>query len=292
MREVVLIAGPTAVGKTKYAIEYALENNGEIVSCDSMQIYKYMAIGTAKPTKEELSMVRHHLVDIIDPRDDFSVAQYSELAQKAINDIFSRGKVPIVSGGTGLYFNSIVYEMDFGNDTRDMEFRKSLEEIANEMGNKYLHDMLREKDPESANRIEPNNLRRVIRALESVMIADKKLKPFEEVKKKNVNYNTKLIGLCRDRANLYSRIEKRVDIMVEEGLIQEVSSLLENGFTSEHISMKGIGYKEVIAYLNGEYNKDRAIELIKRNTRRYAKRQLTWFKRYDEMEWINLDERS
>ncbi len=292
MREIVVIAGPTAVGKTKYSIDYALKNNGEIVSCDSMQLYKYMAIGTAKPTEEELSQVKHHLVDIIDPREEFSVAMYSKLAKAAIEEIFSRGKTPVISGGTGLYLNSIIYDMDFGATTRDMEYRKSLEKIAEEKGNLYVHNLLREKDAEAADRIEVNNLRRVIRALEAVELSGEKLKSFDQVTMKTKDYSVKLIGLTRDRAILYERINQRVDQMLEEGLIDEVRSLLDQGFTGDNIAMKGIGYKEIIAYLEGEYEIDRAIELVKRNTRRYAKRQLTWFRRYDEMEWISLDERS
>ncbi len=288
-REIVVIAGPTAVGKTKYAIDYALENNGEVVSCDSMQIYKYMSIGTAKPTEIELEMVPHHLVDFVDPRDDFTVSDYQKAAKAAIFDILNRGKAPVISGGTGLYLNSLLYEMDFGTAERNMEFRQQMEELASEKGNEYVHSLLEDKDKDAASRIHPNNLRRVIRALEAATFSDNGMKDFSNVNIKTEDYQAKLIGLTRNRENLYSRIEERVDLMIEAGLIDEVKYLLEKGFTADNISMKGIGYKEIIAYIDGEYDLDRAIELVKRNTRRYAKRQLTWFRRYEEMHWINLD---
>ncbi len=257
-----------------------------------MQLYKYLNIGTAKPSAAELALVKHHLVGIIDPREEFTVAKYQELAKNAIKDILERGKTPIISGGTGLYLNSLIYNMDFGANVRDMEYRKDLEKIAEDKGNDFIYNILKEKDSEAAGRIEKNNLRRVIRALEAIELSNQKLNSFDKVNEKTKDYEVKLIGLTRDRSILYERIEKRVDEMIEEGLIDEVKELLSKGFTSENISMKGIGYKEIIGYINGEYDEERAIELVKRNTRRYAKRQITWFKRYDEMEWINLDEES
>lgn len=230
---VVCICGPTASGKTKYTIELAKRINGEIVSCDSMQLYKYMNIGSAKPTIEEQAEIKHYLVDEIDPKDKFSVARYQEMAKYAINDIFKKGKTPIVEGGTGLYLNSLIYDMDFSGGSFD-----------NVSGD--------------------NN--------------------------KTKDYEVVLIGLTRDREELYDRINNRVDIMVENGLFEEVKGLLEMGLTFDDISMKGIGYKEIISYFNGEYSKEEAIYKTKQNSRHFAKRQMTWFRRYDDMNWVNISE--
>lgn len=286
-RTLIVVAGPTAVGKTKYAIAVARAFGGEIVSCDSMQLYQYMDIGSAKPTPEERAEVKHYLVDEIDPAQPFSVADYQRMAKEAIEHIFSSGKIPVIAGGTGLYLNSLLYEMDFSNAPQEPELRKTLEEEAELFGPVYLHDKLKALDPEGAARIHPNNVKKVIRALEGASTGNK-IVDFRNCKEKCKNYHTILIGLTRNRDQLYDRINKRVDALVDMGLFGEVEELLDRGLTEEDISMKGIGYKEIIGFFDGVYTREEAIELIKKNTRHLAKRQLTWFRRYDEMTWFNL----
>ena len=286
-KQIIIIAGPTAVGKTEYAIETAKAINGEIVSADSMQLYKYMDIGSAKPTAEELSQVKHYLVDEIDPREKFSVAQYQKLAKAAIREIFDKGRVPVISGGTGLYINSLMYEMDFAAPPSDEAFRKELEDTALKKGRDYLHSKLAELDPDAAARIHPNNVKKVIRAIEAAQNGNK-IKDFNNAQIPAADYDVLLAGLTRDRAELYERINRRVDILIERGLADEVSSLMQMGLGYDDISMKGIGYKEIIGSLEGKYTIEEAIELIKKNTRHYAKRQLTWLRRYDNIKWFNL----
>ncbi len=290
MSEIVVIAGPTAVGKTAYAIEIAKAVNGEVVSCDSMQLYKYMDIGSAKPDHEELSQVVHHMVDIIDPREDFSVAAYEKLAREAIRDIFSRDKTPVISGGTGLYLNSLLYDMDFTDGDISSDYRQELEGLRDSKGSEYLHELLYEKDPEAAARIHPNNTKKVIRALERIHEGEVSVRPFDSVQMETAEYQAVLIGLTRNREELYARINERVDALISRGLIDEVKGLMEMGLDASDISMKGIGYKEIIEYLTGETDINTAIDNIKKNTRHYAKRQLTWFRRYDKMKWYNLSE--
>ncbi len=288
MKDIIVVAGPTAVGKTEYAIKIAKAVDGEVVSCDSMQLYKYMDIGSAKPSPEELAQVQHYLVDEIDPREPFSVVEYQKRAKEAIAEIHKKGKTPVISGGTGLYLNSLLYEMDFGAPPTDDTYRKELEEYAAENGPEALHKRLAEQDPAAAERIHPNNIKKVIRAIEAIEKGGEGIKPFDAVQQENQDYRPFLIGLTRDRAELYDRINMRVDILMEQGLLQEVESLFNMGLTEENISMKGIGYKELIQHLKGEYSLEEAIEKVKQNTRRYAKRQLTWFKRYDQMQWFDL----
>ncbi len=288
-RKIIVIAGPTACGKTEYAIRVAENTGGEIVSCDSMQIYKYMSIGSAKPTAEELARAKHWLVDKIDPRDDFSVARYRDMAKDAINDILSRGKTPIIAGGTGLYLNSLLYDMDFSEADRDLELRQTLMDEADLFGPEYVYKKLEAIDPVKASKIHPNNLKKVIRALEGASNG-KGIAEFSELTARTGDYDVLLIGLTRDREELYDRINRRVDIMVEQGLFGEVEELLEMGLQEEDISMKGIGYKEVIAFYDGQMTEDEAIDKIKQNTRHLAKRQLTWFRRYEDMHWINITE--
>ncbi|SKC73200.1 tRNA (adenosine(37)-N6)-dimethylallyltransferase MiaA [Maledivibacter halophilus] len=289
-KPLVIIAGPTAVGKTEISIEVAKGLNGEIVSADSMQIYKYLNIGSAKPTDEEMEDIKHYLIDEIDPREDFSVAQYRDLAKKYIDKIISKNKLPIIAGGTGLYVNSLIYDMDFSETISDKAFREKLTEEYEKYGAEYLHNKLKEVDAEGAERIHQNNVKRVIRALEIFHTTGEKIKDFSKDLTENKDYDVVLIGLNRDRRELYDRINKRVDIMFDSDLLDEVKGLMEMGLTSDDISMKGIGYKEVIDYLSGEYDLNKAIELVKRNTRRYAKRQLTWFKRYKKIKWFKLEE--
>ncbi len=291
MRKILIIAGPTAVGKTEYAIETAKALNGEIVSADSMQLYKYMDIGSAKPTAEERREAVHFLVDEIDPRESFSVYEYQKRAKSAIEDIFSRGKVPIISGGTGLYVNSLIYDMDFSvRPDNNSEFRKKLEAIAETQGNEALHAKLADSDPEAAGRIHPNNVKKVIRALEMLEGGDSRVRKFSEADTRTGDYEYCLTGLCRERQELYDRIDMRVDLLMKQGLPDEIKRLEAMGLTESFISMKGIGYKELFGYLRGKYDLEEAVRLIKRNTRHYAKKQMTWFRRYDDIHWINLSE--
>ena len=288
-RQIIIIAGPTAVGKTEYAIETAKAIDGEIVSADSMQLYKYMDIGSAKPSKSELAQVKHYLVDQIDPREKFSVAKYQRLAKAAIEEIFAKGKTPVISGGTGLYINSLMYEMDFAAGPADDLLRKQLEQLASEKGREYLHMELARLDPEAAARIHPNNTQKIIRAIEAARNGSK-VKSFDNASVPTADYDVLLAGLTRDRAELYDRINTRVDMLVSQGLADEVASLMQRGLGYDDISMKGIGYKEIIGFYEGRYSLDEAIELIKKNTRHYAKRQLTWLRRYDNIKWFNLSD--
>ena len=292
MEKVIVIAGPTAVGKTEYAIKLSEAIGAEIVSADSMQIYKYLDIGSAKPSKEELSRVPHHLIGEIDPREDFSAARYQKRAKEAIFEIFSRGKAVVVTGGTGLYISSLIYDMDFSAPPGDPAFRTELEKMAEEKGREAVHELLREKSGRLAARIHPNNLKRMIRALEVLEQGGLEINDFEESFVPTKDYAYVLIGINRDRAELYKRIDTRVDMMMEEGLLAEVKMLLSMGLREEDISMKGIGYKELIGALQGDYELEDAAALIKKNTRHYAKRQLTWLKRYKELSWVDLSGKS
>ena len=285
---IVVIAGPTAAGKTEIAIRVAEAVSGDIVSCDSMQIYKYMDIGSAKPTPEERARAKHYLVDEIDPSDEFSVAKYQRLAKSYIRKILDEDRVPIVEGGTGLYLNSLLFDMDFPGEGKNKKFRDDLFQEAKLFGNMFVYDKLKAIDSEAAERIHPNNLIRVVKALEAASTGSSmgdfnKFRPTRD-------YETLMFCVTRDRDELYDRINRRVDIMVEAGLFDEVRGLLERGMTEDDISMKGIGYKEVLAYFDGVYSYEEAIERIKLNTRHLAKRQEAWFKRYSDMVWINLSE--
>ena len=286
--KILVVAGPTAVGKTEYAIDLALEFDGEIVSCDSMQLYKYMDIGSAKPTPEERAKVPHHLIDFVDPGEAFSVVKYRELANRAIDDIQARGKLPVIAGGTGLYLDSILYDMDFGPITTDPKYRKELEHIAKNNGSKTLHKKLEKLDPEAAKRIHPNNTKKLIRALEAIELGGKGIENYENLKTRERIRDAILIGLTRERQELYQRIDTRVLHLINRGLIEEVRSLMERGYTSDYTSMKGIGYKECFAYFSGAYNMAECIDTIQKNTRHFAKRQMTWFKRYKDMKWFDL----
>jgi len=289
MNKLIIICGPTAVGKTKYAIEIAKAFNGEIISADSMQLYKHMDIGSAKPSPEELAQVKHYLVDEIDPKEMFSAAEYQKRAKLAIETVFLNGKTPIISGGTGLYVNSLIYDMDFSKQPLSSDYRKELEKSAIEKGNEFVHELLAEKDKDAADRIHPNSVRRVIRALEMINLGDK-VRPFEESFVNTKDYSYVIIGLSRDREEMYERINERVDILLEKGLVDEIKILLDMGLTETDISMKGIGYKEIIGYIKGKYDLEFAVDLVKKNTRHYAKRQMTWFRRYENINWFNLSE--
>ena len=293
--KLIVLAGPTAVGKTEFAIEIAKRLDGEIVNCDSMQIYKHMDIGSAKPTPAERSEVPHHLVDFVSPSEEFSVAKYQKYARECIIDISQRGKLPILSGGTGLYIDSVIYDMDFSNKPEGGIFNKRREElyrIAEEEGNEALHYKLAELSSKRAGEIHPNNIKKVVRAIE-ILESGENPGDFESLKKRKYkDFDAKLFCLNRDREELYDRINRRVDILMKQGLESEIRDLLDMGISSDDISMKGIGYKEMLSYINGECNLDTAVELIKRNSRRFAKRQLTWFRKYDDMTWINLNHKS
>ncbi len=285
---IVVVAGPTASGKTDLAIDIANAIGGEIVSADSMQIYKYMDIGTAKPTKEEREKCPHYLIDFVDPRVEFSVADYVGVAHTRIADIISRGKIPVMCGGTGLYINSVIDDVEFGEYENDYKLREELRAIAEEEGGEKLIEILREFDPVSAERLHPNNLKRVIRAIEFFKISGVPISEHqEETKKKESRYEPIMFLIDRPREELYERINRRVDVMVEMGLVDEVKALLDKGYSRDLNSMQGIGYKEIIAYLEGETTLDEALEEVKQNSRHYAKRQLTWFRRDNRI--INLN---
>ena len=284
----IILTGPTAVGKTDLSIKLSKSLNAEIISADSMQIYKYMDIGSAKVTKEEMDGVVHYMIDEVSPDVPFSVSEFQMRSEKYIEEINKKGKNVLITGGTGLYLNSLIYNMDFAKSNANNEIREKLEQELEENGIDYMHEKLRGLDEEAANRIHKNNTKRVIRAIE-VCMSGQKMNDFSKDLRYNEKYKPIIIVLNRDREVLYQRINKRVDIMLENGLLDEVKELLKMGYTKDMISMQGIGYKEMIKYLDGEYTYDEAIEIIKRDSRRYAKRQLTWFKRYQDAKWFDLD---
>ncbi|ETI92784.1 MAG: tRNA dimethylallyltransferase [Intestinibacter bartlettii DORA_8_9] len=284
----IILTGPTAVGKTDLSIKLSKSLNAEIISADSMQIYKYMDIGSAKVTKEEMDGVVHYMIDEVTPDVPFSVSEFQMRSEKYIEEINKKGKNVLITGGTGLYLNSLIYNMDFAKSNANNEIREKLEQELEENGIDYMHEKLRGLDEEAANRIHKNNTKRVIRAIE-VCMSGQKMNDFSKDLRYNEKYKPIIIVLNRDREVLYQRINKRVDIMLENGLLDEVKELLKMGYTKDMISMQGIGYKEMIKYLDGEYTYDEAIEIIKRDSRRYAKRQLTWFKRYQDAKWFDLD---
>lgn len=278
--KLLVVGGPTAVGKTDLSIKLAKELNGEIISADSMQIYKHMDIGSAKVTKEEMDGIKHYLIDVIDPDTPFSVADFKEYGQEAINSIIEKGKLPIISGGTGLYINSLTCNMNFTEAEKDDDYRTSLEDLAIEKGNEFIHNMLKDIDAISYNEIHPNNRKRVIRALEVYKLTNKPFSSYNVGEEfYNSDYDVYYYVLTMDRQRLYERINKRVDIMIDKGLLDECIRLKEMGYTSDIQSMQGIGYKEILYYLEGKISLPEAIDMIKQGSRNYAKRQLTWFRR-------------
>lgn len=290
-QKLIVVAGPTASGKTRLAIDIAKSVNGEIVNADSMQIYKYMNIGSAKPTLEEQSEAKHHLIDFLEPDEEFSVADYTDLAHKVIAEIASRGKVPIMCGGTGLYINSVVNDITFGEIETDYKLREELNELAKQHGSQYLLDILKEFDPVSAQRLHPGNLRRIVRAIEFYRTTGIPISEHQEMtKQKESRYEPLMLCVKWDREVLYDRINKRVDIMLNDGLLDEVKRLMEMGYTKELNSMKGIGYKEIIDYFEGNMSLEDTVNLIKQSSRRYAKRQLTWFRRDKRIHWLDANE--
>lgn len=290
-KPLIVIAGPTATGKTSLAVGLAKKINGEIISADSMQVYKYMNIGTAKASKEEQEGIVHHLLDIIEPDDQFNSFVFQEKAKKAIEEITNKNKIPIIVGGTGFYIQSIVYDIQFEDVKIDQEFRDELQNIAHEKGNEMLHKMLEEVDPESFHKIHPNNVKRVIRALEFYKQTNGPISAHNKTEKEKISpYNLLFYVLNMDRNILYNRIDSRVDQMFEKGLVAEVESLMEMGYKKDLVSMQGLGYKEIIAFLEGKYDLDTAKYILKRDTRHFAKRQLTWFRREKNIKWIEIDQ--
>jgi tRNA dimethylallyltransferase len=292
-KKLLVIAGPTAVGKTDLSIKLAKSLNGEIISADSMQIYKYMDIGSAKVTSDEMDGIKHHLIDVVDPRESFSVSDYKDLGMQAIEEIVSKDKLPIIAGGTGLYINSLTCNMNFSETESDEEYREEMEELANKMGNEYVHKMLESIDPVSFNTIHANNRKRVIRALEVYKLTGKPYSSFnagEDFYKSD--YDINYFVLTMDREKLYDRINLRVDLMMKSGLLEECKELQKMGCTSDMQSMQGIGYKEILYYLEGKISLDIAIDMIKQGSRNYAKRQLTWFKRDKRVKFLDKDKLS
>ncbi|WP_406544916.1 tRNA (adenosine(37)-N6)-dimethylallyltransferase MiaA [Pseudobutyrivibrio sp.] len=288
MKNLVILTGPTAVGKTALSINLAKAINGEIISADSMQVYKKMDIGTAKVTPEEMDGVKHYLIDAIEPTEDFHVVRFQKMVLEAMDEIYSKGKIPIICGGTGFYIQAILYDIQFTDQEIDDSYRKSLEDYADEFGNEALHSRLNEVDPESASTIPAANRKRVIRAIEYFHQTGEKFSVHNEREKQRTSpYNFAYFVLNDDRGLLYNLIDKRVDIMMKAGLLDEVKMLLAMGCKPGMTSMDGIGYKEIISYLDGNISLEDAVELIKKNSRNYAKRQLTWFRREKEVTWLD-----
>jgi tRNA dimethylallyltransferase len=288
-QKLLVIIGPTAVGKTKLSIEMAKKFNGEIISGDSMQIYRGMDIGTAKIRQEEMEGIPHHLIDIREPDENFSVADFQQLVREKIKEIAEKGKLPIIVGGTGLYIQSVIYDYQFSEAPADEEFRRKLEERAGVEGNRALYQELAKIDPQSAEQIHPNNVRRVIRALEIYHCTGKTMSEYQKDQKPDLLYQTAIVGLTMDREMLYNRINTRVDIMMEEGLLEEVKTLYQQGLRDGQ-SIQAIGYKEIYEYLDGKVTLEEAVENLKQNSRRYAKRQLTWFRNKMDVQWFDMSD--
>ena len=286
----IILTGPTASGKTALSVELAKRIGGEIISADSMQVYRYMDVGSAKVTVEEMDGVPHHLIDVLDPQDSFNVVTFQEMAKEAMIKIYANGHIPIVAGGTGFYIQALLYDIDFTDNDGDMEYRHHLEELAKEQGAEVLHSMLKEVDPPSAEAIHANNVKRVIRALEFYKKTGQRISDHnEEERQKESPYNFAYYVLNMDRATLYDRIDLRVDKMIEAGLEEEVKQLKAMGCTRDMVSMQGLGYKEILDYLNGELSLEEAVYILKRDTRHFAKRQLTWFKREKDVTWVTQE---
>lgn len=286
-QKVIVICGPTASGKTNLSIELAKQINGEIVSADSMQIYKDMDIGTAKPTKEEMQGIKHYLLDFVSPEERYSVAQYKQDAKNAIKEILLKGRTPIIVGGTGLYVDSLIYEIEYNDIKLDENYRKELEKIAEEDGLHKLYEMALNIDPAAMEKISQNDKKRIMRVLEIYHSTGKtKTEQELESRKNPVEYDYKVFAINWDREILYQRINKRVDLMIEQGLIEEVKNILKK-YKNFPTAMQGLGYKEVVQYIEGIYTKEEMIEKVKMETRRYAKRQLTWFRKNKNTTWID-----
>lgn len=284
--KVIIIGGPTASGKTSLSIELAKRINGEIISADSMQIYKDMNIGTAKPKEIEMQGIKHYLLDIITPEERFSVADYKTKAKEAIKEIIKKGKVPIIVGGTGLYIESLIYEIEFLQIETDLKYREELEQIVKEKGLNYLYEKALKIDPESMKKISRSDQKRILRVLEIYHQTGKTKSKIDQDSRKEPEYDYKLFAINMQRDILYDRINKRVDIMLQDGLVNEVKEIYEK-YKEFPTAMQGLGYKEVIEYLEGNINYEQMVEKIKMESRRYAKRQITWFKKYEDIIWID-----
>ncbi len=297
-KPMIILSGPTAVGKTALSIELAKRVNGAIISADSMQVYKYMDIGSAKIMPEEMDGVKHYLIDELEPSDEFNIVVFQKMAKAALEEIYANGQVPIIAGGTGFYIQALLYDIDFENQDSNEEYRMELEKMAKEQGPEVLHARLQEIDPVSAEKIHANNVKRVIRALEFYHLTGKPISEHNEAEhQKESPYNFAYFVLTDDRENLYKRIDMRVDLMMEHGLLDEVKRLKDMGYHRDMVSMQGLGYKEILDYLDGKCTLEEAVYIIKRETRHFAKRQLTWFRREREVCWIdkstyNYDEKA
>ncbi len=287
----VILTGPTAVGKTALSIRLAQAVGGEIISADSMQVYRHMDIGSAKVTPKEMQGIPHHLIDVLEPEEAFNVTRFQELARKAMEGIYARGHVPIIAGGTGFYIQALLYDIDFKENDDDRHIRRELEQLAAEQGNEALHAMLARIDPESAALIHANNRKRVIRAIEYYRLTGQKISRHnEDERQKESPYRFLYYVLTCDRELLYTRIDQRVDQMLADGLLDEVQKLKNMGCRRGLVSMQGLGYKEILDYLDGLYSLDEAVRILKRDTRHFAKRQLTWFKRERDVRWLKLEQ--
>ena len=287
-KPLIVLTGPTAVGKTKLSIALAKAVNGEIISADSMQVYRHMDIGSAKIRREEMQGVTHYLVDVLQPEDEFHIVKFQEMAKAAMKEIYAKGKIPILVGGTGFYIQAVTRDIDFTQAEQETSYREELEGLAREKGAEYLHEKLKEVDPKSAQNIHANNVKRVIRALEFYHQNKTPISEHNEEQKQQVSpYNLAYFVLNAPRELLYERIDQRVDKMMEEGLLEEVKALKERGCHREMVSMQGLGYKEILACLDGEYPLEEAIRILKRDTRHFAKRQLTWFGREKEVVMVD-----
>lgn len=290
-KPLIILTGPTAVGKTELSIELARAVDGEIISADSMQVYKHMDIGSAKITERDMQGIKHYLIDELEPWEEFNVVRFKQYADKYIKEIYKKGKIPILTGGTGFYIQAVLYDIDFTETKEDTSYREELESLAAEYGPKYLHDLLKEVDQESAKQIHYNNIKRVIRALEFNKQTGLKISDHNrEEREKESPYDFKYFVLNDDRKLLYERIDKRIDIMLEKGLVDEVKKLKAMGCTKDMVSMQGLGYKEILSYLDGDISLDEAVYILKRDTRHFAKRQLTWFRRERSVIWVNKNE--
>jgi tRNA dimethylallyltransferase len=290
MENVIVIAGPTASGKTGLSIELAKTINGEIISADSMQIYKYMNIGTAKPSPFEMQNIRHYLIDEITPNEKFSVAQFQSLALKYIDKVIEKNKIPVVVGGTGLYINSLIYNIQFMEIGTNWELRKELQTKAHKMGSEFMHNELKKIDSKAAKRIHINDIKRIIRAIEVYKLTNKNISYHQKMSRsKPPKHNFIVFGLKIDRQKLYDRINNRVDKMMDMGLVNEVEELVKLGYDKCSVAMQGLGYKEILWYLKGRATLNEVVCLLKRDTRRYAKRQLTWFNRIDDIIWLDIE---
>lgn len=287
-KPMIILTGPTAVGKSALSVELAKKINGAVISADSMQVYRHMDIGSAKITPEEMQGVTHYMIDELEPDEEFHVVRFVTMAKEYLKEIYADGKIPIIAGGTGFYIQALLYDIDFTEQQCDETYRRQLEDLAREHGAEYLHGILREVDPASAEAIHANNIKRVIRALEFYHLSGKKISEHNEMERqKQSPYNFAYFVLTDERAKLYERIDRRVNAMIEAGLVEEVKKLKSMGCSREMVSMQGLGYKEILAYLDGGCTLEEAVYIIKRETRHFAKRQLTWFKRERDVIWLD-----